>query len=229
MFGGFDGYFNNEALRKLVIGFGTLFNDIRVTKGDNEQKQYKVPLTYSPKEKFIRRIQEPSTISEDTRTRITLPRMGFEMVGMNYDPTRHRNKLTKATFTSVGPGDVGTDPSQATVAYAEVPYLVNFGLYTFSRTIDENFQIIEQIAPYFSPEFIIKLNMTSVNKKVAVPIILTSIGNSEVYEGTFEDTRTVTTTLSFIAKTYLYGPDKTGLPINQNSQINPDESFFEDF
>ena len=179
MFGSWGGYFNNEALRKLVVGFGTLFNDIRVTKGDNEQKQYKVPLTYSPKEKFIRRIQEPSTISEDTRTRITLPRMGFEMVGMNYDPTRHRNKLSKATFLD-GTGET------ANSAYAEVPYLVNFGLYTFSRTIDENFQIIEQIAPYFSPEFIIKLNMTSVNKKVAVPIILTSIGNSEIYEGSFD-------------------------------------------
>tara|TARA_R110000824_G_scaffold15830_8_gene66376 strand:- start:2490 stop:3155 length:666 start_codon:yes stop_codon:yes gene_type:complete len=221
MFGGTTGYFNNQSLRKLVLGFGDLFNNIRVTKPDSTT-QYKVPLTYSPKEKFIRRIQEPSTISEVTRTRITLPRMGFEIIGLNYDPTRKRNKLTK----TVAPDP--DDPTKVDFAYAEVPYLVNFGLYSFCRTIEENLQIVEQIASHFTPEFIITLNMTPVNKKVDIPIILTSIGLAELYEGGFEDTRTVTTTFSFMAKSYIFGPVDSEKAV-QEPQINPDNSFFEDF
>ena len=91
-------YHNNESLRKLIVSFGTLFNNMYVGKfnddGDLMEKN-RVPLTYGPKEKFIRRIKEVSTISDVTRSRITLPRMGFEMLGMSYDPTRKVNKLRK--------------------------------------------------------------------------------------------------------------------------------------
>lgn len=218
MFGGNSGYFNNQALKKLVVAFGNLFNDIRVTKPP-ENEQYKVPLTYSPKEKFIRRIQEPSTISDITRTRITLPRMGFEMVGLNYDPTRKRNKLTKTD------GTISDGSTTRNVAFAEVPYLINFGLYSFCRTIEENLQIVEQISAFFTPEFIVNINMTPTNQDVAVPIILTSVGMSELYEGGFEDTRTVTTTFSFMAKSYIYGPETSQGGIS-NPLVNPD--FFND-
>jgi len=193
-------FYNNESLRKLVAGFGTLFNDMYVGKynddGDLIEKN-RVPLTYGPKEKFIRRIKEVSTISDVTRSRITLPRMGFEMLGMSYDPTRKINKLTKANGTPVGGGQE--------TGFSGVPYLINFGLYTFTRNIDENLQLVEQILPYFSPEFIIKINFNSLNKCVNVPIILTSTGISEIYEGDFAETRSITTTFSFIAKAYVYG------------------------
>ena len=195
-------YYNNESLRKLVVGFGNLFNDMYVGKynddGDLIEKD-RVPLTYGPKEKFIRRIKEVSTISDVTRSRITLPRMGFEMLGMSYDPTRKANKLRRTRSGSVN--ENGT----ADMAFAEVPYLVNFGLYTFTRNIDENLQLVEQILPYFSPEFIISVNFNNLNKKVNVPIVLTSTGISEIYEGDFSETRSITTTFSFIAKTYVYG------------------------
>ena len=108
-------YFSNEALRKLVVGFGTLFNDIYVGKYDdngNLVEKNRIPLTYSPKEKFIRRIQEVSTISDDVRTEITLPRLGFEMLGMNYDPTRRANKL-RITKENI-------DDQNSTFNYAEV-------------------------------------------------------------------------------------------------------------
>ena len=202
-------YYNNESLRKLVVGFGNLFNDMYVAKFDDDNnivEKDRVPLTYGPKEKFIRRIKEVSTISDTTRTRITLPRMGFEMLGMSYDPTRKANKLRK---TSGGGG----------FNYAEVPYLVNFGLYTFTRNIDENLQLVEQILPIFSPEFIISMNFNDINKKVNVPIILTSTGISEIYEGDFSETRSITTTFSFIAKTYIYGEQKGSVPI-ENADIN---------
>ena len=116
-------YYNNESLRKLVVGFGNLFNDMYVAKYDKDGEMIekdRVPLTYGPKEKFIRRIKEVSTISDTTRTRITLPRMGFERLGMSYDPTRKANKLRTTSGTI-------SDGSQV-YNYAEVPYLINFGL-----------------------------------------------------------------------------------------------------
>lgn len=195
-------YYNNESLRKLVVGFGNLFNDMYVGKYNDDGElieKDRVPLTYGPKEKFIRRIKEVSTISDVTRSRITLPRMGFEMLGMSYDPTRKANKLRRTQSGSVN------DDGTADMAFAEVPYLVNFGLYTFTRNIDENLQLVEQILPYFSPEFIISVNFNNLNKKVNVPIVLTSTGISEIYEGDFSETRSITTTFSFIAKTYVYG------------------------
>ena len=203
-------YYNNESLRKLVVGFGNLFNDMYVAKYDKDGEMIekdRVPLTYGPKEKFIRRIKEVSTISDTTRTRITLPRMGFEMLGMSYDPTRKANKLRTTSGTI-------SDGSQV-YNYAEVPYLINFGLYTFTRTIEENLQLVEQILPIFAPEFIISMNFSDINKRVNVPIILTSTGISEIYEGDFSETRSITTTFSFIAKSYVYGEQKTSPIIEQ--------------
>lgn len=193
-------YYNNESLRKLVVGFGNIFNDMYVgkyNKDGNLTKKDRVPLTYGPKEKFIRRIKEVSTISDVTRSRITLPRMGFEMLGMSYDPTRKANKLRRTSGAVSG--------GEAKTSFSAVPYLVNFGLYTFTRNIDENLQLVEQILPYFSPEFIISVNFNDVDKKVNIPIVLTSTGISEIYEGDFSETRSITTTFSFIAKTYVYG------------------------
>ena len=208
-------YYNNESLRKLVVGFGNLFNDMYIGKYDKENnliEKDRVPLTYGPKEKFIRRIKEVSTISDTTRTRITLPRMGFEMLGMSYDPTRKANKLRKTSGSTDSDGNAGYN-------YAEVPYLVNFGLYTFTRNIEENLQLVEQILPIFAPEFIISMNFTDINKKVNVPIILTSTGISEIYEGDFSETRSITTTFSFIAKTYIYGNQKN-TPMIETSNLN---------
>jgi len=213
-------YYNNESLRKLVVGFGNLFNDMYVGKYNDDGElieKDRVPLTYGPKEKFIRRIKEVSTISDVTRSRITLPRMGFEMLGMSYDPTRKANKLRRTQSGSVN------DDGTADMAYAEVPYLVNFGLYTFTRNIDENLQLVEQILPYFSPEFIISVNFNNLNKKVNVPIILTSTGISEIYEGDFSETRSITTTFSFIAKTYIYGRT-TAEPIVTDADLRIFES-----
>jgi len=205
-------YFNNEALRKLVVGFGNLFNDVYTGKYDSDGnllEKNRVPLTYGPKEKFIRRIQEVSTISDTVRTEITLPRMGFEMLGMNYDPTRKVNKLR----TTQANKEDGT----TVFNYAEVPFLMNFGLYAFSRSIEENLQIVEQVASSFAPEFVIPLNFNTINRKVNVPIILTSTGITELYEGSFLDKRVITTTFSFIVKSYIYGRERTS-PIVTRTQ-----------
>lgn len=217
-------FFSNESLRKLVVGFGNLFNDVYVGKFDDSGElieKNRIPITYSPKEKFIRRIQEPSTITEDVRVEITLPRLGFEMLGMNYDPTRKVNKLRQTYLLDDDGNEVIDENGMLSFNYSEVPYLVNFGLYAFTRTIEENLQIVEQIASVFSPEFIISMNFNEINNGVNVPIILTSTGMSELYEGSFLEKRLVTTSFSFIAKSYIYGRERTK-PATQNPLITLD-------
>ena len=218
-------FFSNESLRKLVVWFGNLFNDVYVGKFDDSGEiveKNRVPITYSPKEKFIRRIQEPSTITEDVRVEITLPRLGFEMLGMNYDPTRKVNKLRQTYLLDDDGNEVIDENGMLSFNYSEVPYLVNFGLYAFTRTIEENLQIVEQVASVFSPEFVISMNFNELNTNVNVPIILTSTGMSELYEGSFLEKRLVTTSFSFIAKSYIYGRERTK-PATQNPLITLDD------
>ena len=200
--------FYNESIRKMVIGFGSLFNDIQVVRKNSDgttKETIRVPLSYGPKEKFIRRIQESSSISNDTHTQITLPRLGFDITGFAYDPVRKGNKLrTRST-----PATSSTESWN----YNEVPYDISFGLYSFTRNHDDNLQIIEQILPYFTPEFIVTLKVNSINSKIDVPIILNSVSTVEEYEGEFDARRNITSTFEFTAKTYIYGPTKSAKQI----------------
>ena len=204
--------FYNEALRKLVIGFGSLFNDIRVVRknADGTTKEtIRIPLSYGPKEKFMRRIAEMSSITSTTRTEITLPRFGFDITGMSYDPARKINKL-RVTANKT------TDGSSKDFNYSEVPYNINFGLYAFSRNQDDNLQIIEQVLPYFTPEFIVTFKVNSINQKVDIPIILTGVSTVEDYEGEFDTRRSIITSFDFVAKSYVYGPIKNSKIILQS-------------
>jgi len=184
--------FYNEAIRKLVIGFGSLFNDIRIVKTnpDGVDETIRVPLSYGPKEKFLRRIEESSSISNTSKVQITLPRIGFDITGFAYDSGRKTNKLRKR---KVEAGD-GLGYSYN---YNEVPYLISFGLYVFTRNQNDNLQIIEQILPYFSPEFVVSFNMNSVNKKVDVPIVLNGVSTVDEYEGDLVTRRAIVYTLGF--------------------------------
>jgi hypothetical protein len=199
--------FYNESIRKLVIGFGTLFDNIYISHKNSdgtEKERVRIPISYGPKEKFIRRIQESSSISDNTKVHITLPRLGFDLLSIIYDPLRKTNKLRKRRTTPID------DDNQYKWNYNEVPYILSFGLYAFTRTMDDNLQIIEQIAPYFTPEFIVSLNINDINKRVDVPIVLNSISTVEDYEGDFDYRRSIISTFEFTAKTYVYGPEKTG-------------------
>lgn len=196
--------FYNESIRKVVIGFGSLFNDIQLIRKNTDgttKETIRVPLSYGPKEKFIRRIQEESSISDSTKVQMTLPRLGFNITGIAYDPSRKTNKLRKRQFKK--------SDGTAEWAYNEVPYNITFGLYSFSRNMDDNLQIIEQILPYFSPEFIVTVKESDINSKVDIPIILGGVDSQEDFEGDFESRRNITTTFNFTAKTYVYSPTNT--------------------
>ena len=128
--------FYNESIRKLVIGFGSLFNNLNVRyfdSGGTETQKVRIPLSYSPKEKFIARLEQGGSILEDqAKVKAILPRLGFDITGINYDPTRTINKLKKMRKR---------DGLTTTSMFNEVPYNISFGLYSFTSSIDENLQV----------------------------------------------------------------------------------------
>lgn len=197
--------FYHGSIRKLVVAFGSLFNNIYITRFEadgTEQKRIKVPLSYGPKEKFYRKIRE---LDEADPARIAveniLPRMSFEITSMIYDTNRKLNSLNKMYSKR--------DEADATISYnySEVPYTIDFSLNIMNRSIDDGYQILEQILPYFTPDFTISMNFTDLDKKIDVPIVLNSVNTIEDYEGILNDRRrTITHTLAFQAKSYIFGP-----------------------
>ena len=194
-------YFYNQTLRKLTLAFGGLFDEIYISKdtSDGKIERTRIPLTYSGKEKFIRRINEASSISSNVKIETLLPKMAFEMTTLQYDPTRKINKINKKFKSSLVNGETYTQQ-----AYSEVPYNVQFSLYCFTRTVDDNLQIMEQILPYFSPEFIVTLKMNEVDTNVDVPIILNTTNMTEQYEGDMTTRRSVVSSFSFTAKAHIF-------------------------
>ena len=202
--------FYHETLRKCVVGFGTLFNDIHIVRRDssgNVQQSMKVPLAYGPKQKFLVRLREDPSISKSVA--ITLPRIGFEIGAMSYDPTRKLNKIQKVKKSGSAGNKVDTQ-------YMPVPYNIDFELYAMAKNSDDALQIVEQILPYFQPEYTITINdVVQMSNKRDVPIILTSIAYEDNYEGEFTERRAIIYTMSFTAKAYLYGPVVSGQVITK--------------
>lgn len=184
----------NESIRKLVTAFGALFNSIYIIRKDENQQiteKIRVPLMYGPKEKFIYRLKNESQISDETHVQTTLPLMGFDMTSIMYDVNRKINRLTRKV-------------QQGRSSYSEVPYNISFGLYVFTRNIDDNLQIVEQILPYFAPEFMISINIDELYPSVDIPITLNSVAMNEDYEGSYDVRRSVTSLFDFTVKGYVY-------------------------
>ena len=212
------GHFYNSSVRKLVVGFGTLFNEIDVKRynaDDTVKESLRVPLGYGPKEKFLVRLRQPASIDDDVKVRMTAPRLGFELTGFAYDPTRKRNTLSKRITTGAADG-----VSSVRKNFAEVPYTFDFSLSVFVRHMDDGLQIIEQILPYFTPEFTVTLNLNSLAQKIDVPIVLTSVTNTAEYDGDFDSGRLINFDLNFTAKSYVYGPIKDSKIITQTITTN---------
>lgn len=191
------GYFKNDSIRKLVVGFGNLFNGIIIEQQNTNgsTRTFTVPLSYATKEKFIKRLTDNSSITDNTRIEIGVPQIAFELQGMVYDFSRKINKLSKKVEKING---------DSKYLYSEVPYNFTFNLYVYTRNIEENLQILEQILPYFSPEFIISLNMNEMHQSVDVPIVLIETQLSQNYEGSFDTRRNMVTIYKFLVKSYIY-------------------------
>ena len=198
------GHFYNEGMRKMTVAFGQVFNNITIkrTGADSTRQSIRVPLAYAPKEKFLVRLdQQPSL--DDRQFAVTLPRMGFEIDGIEYDGSRKLTKVQKFKKVSSNTGVMNFN-------YMPVPYNISYNLYCFTATAEGGLQIVEQILPYFQPDYTVTINVIpEMGIKRDVPIILNNINYEDSYSGDFESRRAVIYTLNFTAKTYLYGPAST--------------------
>ena len=199
----FGKHFYHESLRKVVVAFGTIFNNITIHRTDsnnNVVQSIKVPLAYSPKEKFLTLLEQQADL-DNRSVAVTLPRMGFEISGISYDSSRKLQKIGKFRSARSDRGDV------MDYQYNPVPYNISLNLYSFTATAESGLQIIEQILPYFQPDYTVTINtIPSMGIKRDVPIILNSVNYEDTYDGSYTQRRAVNYTLSFTAKTYLYGP-----------------------
>ena len=195
--------FYHETMRKVVVAFGTMFNNIQLVRKDNDGniiQTMKVPLAYGPRGKFLVRLDADADLGSKTSS-ITLPRIGFEINNLSYDPARKLNRVQK--FRKVK----GDNSDQLDTQYMPVPYNLDFELYILAKQSDDALQIVEQILPYFQPDYTGTMNdMAAMGIKKDVPVILNSISYEDDYQGEFQNRRALIYSLSFTAKFYLYGP-----------------------
>jgi len=198
-------YFYNEILRRTIISFGTLFNNISIQHKDSSDSVasvVKVPLAYGPTQKFLARIEQSPDLNKPSA--ITLPRMSFEFTGLTYDPSR---KVTTTTaFTVKDPND----GSESRKTYMPVPYNMQFELSIMTKLNDDALQIVEQILPYFQPAYNLSVELVeAIQEKRDIPVVLENITMQDDYEGDFSQRRVLLYTLRFTAKTYLFGPSSS--------------------
>lgn len=205
------GTFSHRSIRKYVIYFGTLFNNMYLTRDDaagNQVQKMKVPIHYGPKEKFLARVEGNADLEREIA--ITLPRMSFRIVDFQYDPSRKLDSLLKVRATSQ------SNPSRATFQYAPVPYNLEFELYIMVKNAEDGTRLIEQIIPYFVPDYTSTLNLNDdLDQVFDVPLILTGTSQEDTFEGPFEQRRTIVWTLRFTMKGWMFGPTRQTSLINQ--------------
>ena len=203
----FGTYFYNESMRRMTIGFGQIFNNIQIKRKDssgNVVQSIRVPLAYAPKEKYLARLDQQANLQE-REFAVTLPRMSFEISGIQYDASRKLTRVQKYKTVKSG-----IDGKVMNFNYVPVPYNVSYNLYSFTASAEAGLQIVEQILPFFQPDFTVTVNaIPELNIKRDIPIILNSVSYEDTYSGDFSQRRAVIYTLGFTAKTYLFGPAST--------------------
>ena len=196
--------FYNQGFKKLIVAFGQIFNNIVIQRTNSTggvTARIKVPLAYAPKEKFLVRLDQQANL-ESREFATTLPRMGFEITGLAYDSSRKLTRVQK--YSKVKSNE---DGKKMNFNYTPVPYNITMNLYVFTATAEDGLQIIEQILPYFQPDYTVTVNVVpDLGIKRDIPIVLGNIGYEDTYDGSFTQRRAVIYTLSFTAKTYLFGP-----------------------
>jgi len=193
----FGTYFYHQTSRKMVVGFGTLFNTLEVQRTDSSGDVTEVvgiPLSYGPKDKMLTRISADPNLNP--KVALTVPRMGFELTSMTYDSARKLNTMNR----NVAKGTTGLKKQ-----FNPVPYNWEFSLYIFVKNAEDGTQILEQILPFFTPEFTVSMTLiSSMSVKHDIPLVLNSVTSEDTYEGDFATRRSIIWTLSFTMKGFLY-------------------------
>ena len=194
----FGTYFYHQTSRKMVVAFGSLFNNIEVRRTDSSDavtEVIKIPLSYGPKDKMLVRISQDPSLNPNVA--LTVPRMGFELTSMTYDGARKLNTMGR----NVKAGTTSGLKKQ----YNPVPYNWDFSLYVFVKNAEDGTQILEQILPFFTPEFTVTMTLVSgMSEKRDIPLVLNSVSSEDTYEGDFATRRSIIWTLSFVMKGFLY-------------------------
>jgi hypothetical protein len=197
-------HFYNQIVRKNIIAFGTLFNNITLRSTDPNDgsvlEETKVPLAYGPKQKFLVRLTDNSS----SKVAMTMPRIYFEMTSIDYDSSRKTSPIQK--YKTI----VADNGNEVKVQYVPVPYNISFELGVIAKSQDDALQIVEQILPYFQPSLSVTLNMIpEMNEKKDIAIVLNNISSEDEWDDSFMDRRSITYILNFTMKSYLYGPYST--------------------
>lgn len=210
----FGTYFYHSHIRKTVAVFGTLFNDISVHRKDANGtliNYVKVPLSYGPKQKFLTRLfEEPDLNAPEVALR--LPRMSFEITGMQYDTSVKLNKMNTLAKPNIHGQNTIRNP---------VPYIMNFQLSVYAKNQDDALQVVEQILPMFNPEYVVTMKeIPELDINRDIPIVLQSVTYSDDYEGDFTSRRVLIYTLEFTMKTFFYGPIKQDTGVIKDAMVN---------
>ena len=197
----FGSHFYHATIRKSVAVFGTLFNNISVVRKDGSGgilNQIKVPLAYGPKQKFISRIDQ-DTMSDATMA-LKLPRMSFEITSLDLDPNKKENKRNKIQTAHA------TDAGKRQFIEAQVPYNIGMSLSIMAKNQDDGLQILEQIVPYFQPDYTVTIRPVDgwSNYKQDVPIILNSVSIDDQYDGDYLTRRVLIYQVDFTMKMTFY-------------------------
>ena len=195
--------FYHGLIRKYVIIFGTLFNNIKINRQNSDGKivqSMKVPLSYGPKEKFLARLEGDPNLNRPFAE--ILPRMAFEISSINYAPDRKLNTITKHVKQNA-------NTQQLSYAYQSVPYDIGFTLYIMVKNADDGTRIVEQILPYFTPDWTVSAQiLPSLDMTLDIPIVFQNIIMQDTYEGDFNNRRAIVWSLDFVLKGHLFGPVK---------------------
>lgn len=197
-------HFYNATTKKYIALFGTMFNKINIARYDattgSEVQKMTVPISYGPYQKFLARvIQDPGL---DRKTAITLPRMAFEITNMQYDGSRKLNSVKKIN------GQVSENDSSKSFQYVGAPYNIDFSLYIMTKYAEDGTQILEQILPFFKPEWTNTVKLIDNIDPLDIPLILNSVSTEDLYESDFETRRSLLWTLNFTMKGWFFGPQR---------------------
>jgi hypothetical protein len=212
-----NAHFYNRTIRKIVVAFGTLFNDInivRYTQAGVAKEIFKVPLSYGAKEKYLTLITSDPNLTRSIAT--IVPRISFNLDSLSYDSNRKQvstiRNFAKDTNTALK------------TQYAPIPYNFEFSLSIYVRNTEDGTQILEQILPFFTPDFNVTVDfIPDMDQKYDMPIILNSVTSNVEYEGDMQTTRYITWDLTFTAKSYIWPPVKSGKMIRKaNTNIHVD-------
>jgi hypothetical protein len=216
--------FYHATIRKYVALFGTLFNDIEIDRLNSTGGIYqtlKVPIGYAPKEKVLARITQDPNLNR--KYAVLLPRMSFELTNVNYAGDRKLATINKVVKTET------SDTRTLRTQYNPVPYDFMFNLNVYTKNAEDGTRIIEQILPYFTPSWTPSVNLIpEMGIVMDIPIVLLDVMNQDTYEGNFEERRSLTWTLNFLMKGYLFGPvTKKGIITLANTNFL-DSTLFDD-